>query len=566
MMTRRGLLNVLFVAGAGSLLAACTPAAPASPTAAAPAAAPTAAPATTTAPALKPAPTTAAATTGGGELFYALSTKFDTLDPNVTTFTDVGRMAYHLFDPLVWESKAGQFEPGLAESWEVNPNADQYTFHLRKNVKFHDGTPFTADAVKFTFDRIVDPALKSQSAFSSIGPYDSTQVVDPYTAVVKFKTPFAPFLSSVAQSVLSPVSPDAVKKYGADFGTHPVGTGPFKFESYTTDSVVRMARNSDYAWGPQSLNLQGAPRLDAISWRIIPEASTRLAALRSGEVQIIQDVPTQEYANLQSDSSVQLFQGPLAGSGFSMMINVTRPPTDDVKVRQALEWGVDKEAMIKAVWQGVHKPASSPLTSNMFGYDPSTASVYKYDPQKAASLLDSAGWTMGSGGVRQKGGQDLSLAMYYRADNSDFAAMATFLQAIYQQIGITIDLKGLSQAGYFDAVRQGLHNLQFWWETDTDPDVVRILLYGKNADGGTNRNRYKNAEMDKLIDDAAGTTDQTKRQQLYAQIQKKTLDEAVMVFFADPLNIFAANKSKVSNAVMDWSSTNLLLHNATVSK
>jgi peptide/nickel transport system substrate-binding protein len=448
----------------------------------------------------------------------------------------------------------------------VNDKADQYTFHLRKDVKFHDGTPFNADAVKFTFDRIVDPALKSQSAFSSIGPYASTQVVDPYTAVVKFKTPFAPFLSSVAGSDLAPVSPDAVKKYGADFGTHPVGTGAFKFDSYTTDSVVRMVKNPDYAWGPKFLNVSGPPHLDAISWRIIPEASTRLAALRAGEVQVIQDVPTQEYANLQNDNSVQLLQGALAGSGFSMMMNVTRPPTDDVKVRQALEWGVDKEAMIKAVWQGVHKPATSPLTSNMFGYDPATANIYKYDPQKAASLLDEAGWVKGSGAVRQKGGQDLTLAMYYRSDNSDFAAMATFLQAIYQQIGINIDLHGLSQSGYFDAVRQGMHNLQFWWETGTDPDVVRVLFYGANADGGTNRNRYKNAEMDQLIDQAAGTTDSSKRTQLYAQIQKKVLDEAVMAFFADPLNIFAAAKSKVSNVALDWSSNNLYLHNATLAK
>jgi peptide/nickel transport system substrate-binding protein len=144
--------------------------------------------------------------------------------------------------------------------------------------------------------------------------------------------------------------------------------------------------------------------------------------------------------------------------------------------------------------------------------------------------------------------------------------MATFLQAMYQPLGVNMDLQGLSQGGYFDAVRQGLHNLQFWWETGTDPDVVRVLFYGANADGGTNRNRYKNAEMDQLIDQAAGTTDSTQRQQLYAQIQKKALDEAIMAFFADPLNIFAAAKAKVTNAVLDWSSTNLLLHGATVSK
>ncbi len=501
-----------------------------------------------------------AAPQAGGELAYGLTNRFDTLDPNVTTFSDVGRIAFHLFDPLVWESKAGNFVPGLAERWEVNSTADKYTFHLRRNVKFHDGTPFNAEAVKFTFDRIVNPDLKSQSAFSAIGPYASSTVIDPYTVVVNFKRPFAPFLSSVAQSILAPVSPEAVKKYGKDFGTHPVGTGPFMFDSYRTDSAVRMVKNPDYQWAPSFFKHQGPPYLDAISWRIIPESSTRLAALRSGEVHIIQDVPTQDYRNLQGDGSIQLLQGNLSGSGWTMMINVTKPPVDDVKVRQALEWGVDKVGMIKALWQGLYKPACSPLTSSTFGFDPATCNVYTYDPKKAGALLDEAGWKMGPDGVRRKDGQELVLGLYYRSDNSDFAAMATFLQSMYQQIGVKIDLHGLARAGYFDAVRSGQHHLQFWWETGTDPDVVRILFYSANADGGTNRNRYKNAETDKLIDEAAGTTDPAKRQQLYTQIQMKVLNEAIMVYFADPLNIFAYQKSKLNGVMLDWSGTNLLFY------
>jgi peptide/nickel transport system substrate-binding protein len=269
---------------------------------------------------------------------------------------------------------------------------------------------------------------------------------------------------------------------------------------------------------------------------------------------------------LRNDAGVQLLQGELAGSGWTMMINVTRTPTDDVRVRQALEWGVDKAAMIKVAWQGLGKPASSVLTSATFGYDPATRNVYRYDPKKAGALLDEAGWKAGAGGVRQKDGQDLALDMYYRADNTDFTAMATFLQSMYTQIGIKIELHGLSRAGYFDAVRAGKHHLQFWWETDPDPDVVRILLYSKNADGGTNRNRYKNDEMDTLIDQAAATTDPAKRKQLYSRIQMKALREAIMVPFSDPLNIFAYRKGKVSGVVLDWSATNVLLYDASLPK
>jgi len=222
--------------------------------------------------------------------------------------------------------------------------------------------------------------------------------------------------------------------------------------------------------------------------------------------------------------------------------------------------------MAKAVWKDVFKPACSPLTSVMFGYDPATCQVYSYDPQKAGALLDEAGWKMGSGGTRQKSGQELALGLYYRSDNADSVAMATFLQSMYQQIGVKLDLNGLAQAGYFNAVRAGQHHLQFWVETATDPDVVRILFYSSNADGGTNRNRYKNPEMDKLIDDAAGSTDPNRRKQLYAQIQKKVLDEAIMVFFADVVNLFAYQKAKVHDPLLDWSANYPLFYDTTVTK
>ncbi len=588
--SRRHLIRGAFGAGAalslGGLLAACggsgtsptptgaatsggaTPQTSGAPTPASAASAPTsAASASSAAPQTGGAgsPTAAAAAQPGGELIYGVTNKFDTLDPNVTTFTDVGRMAYHLFDPLVWQPKPGEFIAGLADKWDINPTADEYTFHLRQDVKFHDGTPFNADAVKATFDRVVNPDLKSQSAFSLIGPYDSSTVVDPATIKVKFKAPFAPFLDSSSQPYLASVSPAAVTKFGKDFGVNPVGTGPFKFDSYKTDNAVRMVKNPDYKWGPALFKHQGAAYLDAISWRIIPEPATRLAALKSGEVHFIQDVPTQNYKDLQSSTSIQILEGASAGSGESMMMNVTKPPTDDVKVRQALEWGVDKAGMNKSVWQGLYKVTNSPLTSVMFGYDPSTANVYSYDPKKAGALLDEAGWAL-SGNTRKKNGQDLALALYYRSDNADAAAMATFLQGMYAQIGVKIDLNGLAQAGYFNAVRAGQHNLQFWIETATDPDVVRVLFYSKNADGGTNRNRYKNPEMDKLIDDAAGSTDPAKRKTLYAQIQKKALDEAVMVFFTDAINIFAYQKAKVRDPLLDWSANYPLFYDATLAK
>ncbi|TMI98970.1 MAG: ABC transporter substrate-binding protein, partial [Bacillati bacterium ANGP1] len=145
-----------------------------------------------------------------GTLTYGMAGGFDTLDVTATTFTRVGRIGLHLVDPLVWQTQPGQFAPGLATSWTASPDATSYTFKLRSDVRFHDGTPLTAEAVKVTFDRIVDPETKSQTAFSFIGPYDRTEVVDPYTVRVRFKSPYAAFLDGASTPYLGIISPAAL--------------------------------------------------------------------------------------------------------------------------------------------------------------------------------------------------------------------------------------------------------------------------------------------------------------------------------------------------------------------
>jgi peptide/nickel transport system substrate-binding protein len=538
--------------------------------------APTSAPAATSAPVATVAaqPTTAAAqptappaAAKGGAVIYGMYTKFDTLDPTVTTASAVGTIGYHLFEPLVWETAPGKFAPGLAESWSISADGKEYTLKLRKDVKFHDGTPLNAAAVKFTFDRIVDPATKSQSAISLLGPYDSSEVVDDSTVKVKFTQPYAPFLDSLSLPYLSPQSPSAVKAAGKDYGTTTVvGTGPFKFKSYKIDSELVITRNPDYKWGPAHLLKDGGPFLDSITFRIITEDATRSATLQSGELTFADSLPAVEFKNLSANKDLTILSPVQAGSGWSVMMNVTNPPLDDPKVRQAFEWATDKQGVIDTVFSGVFKPACSILTPNLLGYDVKTCDKYKFDPAKSAALLDDAGWKLNSAtGIREKDGKPLKLSYYFRADSGVAKGMATFLQANWKKVGVDIDLQGLEQAGYFAAVRAGKHHFQFWWETATDPDVARVLLYSKNADGGTNRNRYKNAEMDKLIDQAAAESDPAKRAALYQQIQAKALDEAIMIPLADPLTIEGGSK-KLKGLVMDWGGNYPLFPGAYVEK
>jgi peptide/nickel transport system substrate-binding protein len=475
------------------------------------------------------------------ELKYGINNNVDTLDPNVTTFSSVGIIMNHVVDPLVWEPTLGKYEPGLATEWSVNADATEYTFKLRQGVKFHDGTPFNGEAVKFTFDRIANPDTKSQTAVSLLGPYQETQVVDDYDIVVKFKSPFAPFLDSAAQPYLGIVSPTAVQKAGADWGVKTiVGTGPFMIQSYTPDSEVVLARNPDYNWAPQLFGQQGASKLEKITFKIIQEPATRLAALESGEVDFIDDVPTQDVQRLKDEKKFNVVQQAQPGSGWSLMMNVENPPTDDLAVRKAIALGSDKVGMIQTVWNGIGTPGCGPLTHPMFGFDPKACDYLPYNPDEAGKVLDAAGWKMGADGIREKDGKKLVIQHYFRADSFPGTDMAAFMKADLKKIGIDVNLNGLAQAGYFDAVRSGKHNTQNWWDTATDPDaMVRTLLHSSNANGGTNRNRYKNAEMDKLIDQAAGESNPEKRAALYAQIQKKVADDAVMVFYNDPFLLYA---------------------------
>jgi peptide/nickel transport system substrate-binding protein len=510
------------------------------------------------------APTTDDGELRGGELFYALVSPFDTLDPNVTTFSDVNRMAMHMFDPLIWQPEPGEFIPLLATDWEVNDTADEYGFTFREDVTFHDGTPFTAEAVQFTFDKIIDPETRAQGAFSAIGPYESSDVIDDYQIVVHFRSPFAPFFNSVSGVSLAPGSPAAQEEMGEDYGTNPVGTGPFRFESLTGDNEIRMVRNEDYAWAPSSYEHSGPPHLDAITWRIIPEPATRVAALQSGEVNIIHGVPIHEIAGLEAGGAFQIMEAILPGSGWSLMNNVEKAPMDEIELRRALQYAFDKEGMIQVIWQGRYDVSCSPLTSITFGYDPATCDMYSYDLDMANQLLDDAGWEMGDDGVRVRDGERLVLDIHYRSDHQTFIDLATFTEAQFREIGIEANLVGQAQAGYFDAVRAGEHHIQFWWGPATDPDgVFRTFFHSSNADGGTNRNRYRNDEMDALIDEAAGETDLERRRELYVELQRFSLEEAIMVFFSEPTEIYAHDDS-VMNAKVHWSATNPLFYDAWV--
>ncbi|MBA2753767.1 MAG: hypothetical protein H0U40_04800, partial [Chloroflexia bacterium] len=305
----------------------------------------------------------------GGTLTYGLGFDIDgTLDPGVTHFDSTIRVTLNICEPLVWMPSATEIVPGLAESWEVSEDGLEYTFTLKQGVTFHDGTPFNAEAVQFTFDRIVqadkmaatpqaatpDPAtvIVAGQAHDQIGTYDHSEIIDDHTIKMVLTRPFSPFLTGL-NGYLGIVSPTAVRTMGlAEFARAPVGTGPFRFKEWVEADHVTIERNPDYTWGSSFFGHQGAAYFDEIIYKVIPDAAVRTGTLLSGETQYIDELDPLQSEDVSGDDALEVIRQGQPGSGWVLLVNQARPdrPVADVKVRQALEYAIDKVAFNEAVF------------------------------------------------------------------------------------------------------------------------------------------------------------------------------------------------------------------------
>lgn len=466
--------------------------------------------------------------TPGGTLAYGAWQDPDTLDPQTTGLAATSRILIHIYDPLVWRNPAdGQFYPGLAERWEISPDGKEYTFFLRKDVKFHNGEPFTADAVKFTFDRIADPATKSLSR-SLIGPYDHTEVVDPSTAKVVFSQPFSPFLTYIGVTVgPRPISPKAVQELGEEINNHPVGTGPFMFKEYVKQDHFTMVRNPDYVWGPSFHAHQDAAYLDAIEWKIIPEPSTRVSALDNGEVMAIEEVRPQDVVRYQDDDNYQILSSGTPGQPRMILVNTAKAPTDDPAVRRACLLATDQDTIIKSLYKGVYEPSHSFLDPLTPCYAEDLDGYMTFDLEKANRTLDEAGWVRNDD-VREKNGQRLEILFLSNTAN-DFKSIAELMQATYREVGIEMKIEFESQPSVFSTYQKGPQNFSDFFFWSPDPDQLSSTYHSRNIESGFNWSHFNNPDFDRLVDQAAAEGDQATRCGLYHQAQQILWDQAAAI-------------------------------------
>lgn len=469
----------------------------------------------------------ASAQTPPGVLVVAQIAEPKSLDPHAVTAVNDFRILMNLYDGLVrYKSGTLEVEPALATEWEISEDAKTYTFTLRDGVTFHDGTPLNAEAVKFNFDRMLDES----HPFHDTGPFplsfffsavDSVEAPDDKTVVFHLKDPYAPFLSNLAYPTGLIVSPEAVKAHGKEFGRHPSGTGPFKFAEWESNAKVVVEANADY-W-------DGAPSLQAVVFRPITDANTRVAEMLSGGIDVMVEVPPDNLATFANDANFNVYEqaGPHL---WFLILNAKEGPMADKRVRQAVNYAIDKTALVENVLQGTAEVAAGP-TPPAFAWAYNEAlQPYPHDPDKARDLL------------KEAGAENADLTFYVTEGGSgmlDPVAMGAAIQADLAEVGLNAKIETYEWNTFLGKVNPGLEGkadmAEMAWMTN-DPDTLPYLALRTGAfpdEGGFNSGYYSNPEVDTLLEEARRETDQAKRAVLYKKMQEIVRDDAPWAFIAN---------------------------------
>jgi peptide/nickel transport system substrate-binding protein len=481
-----------------------------------------------------------------GALVVAEAADPISLDPVRTTDSESVEVGELLYEGLVgWKPGTTDIQPRLATAWQVSEDGKTWTFQLRDKVIFHDGTPFDAAAVVFSFERLLDPAHGSYLGTS--GSYWRTLLkdvqkvvaIDPHTVAITVARPYSPLLGDLAMFPM--VSPTAVQKWGDAFAMHPVGTGAFEFETWTKGEQV-VVKAFDGYWGMRA-------GLDRIVFQVDPDARQRLIDLESGSVDLATTILPDEQPFVDLHPDLVLFHTP--GNDVTYLaMNTAKKPWDDVRVRRAANFAVNKEPIVKLAYQGRAVPADSPLPPTEWAYhEPKTR--YGYDPMAARQLLAAA---IADGTFDPKQTYKLYAPSTPRPYVPQPERVARFLQSSLEQVGIHTELVLQPYEQHLASVVAGDHDLcVFGWIGDTgDPDnFLYVLFHSDNAKGGDLQNVafYRDDTVDKLLIDAQAVADEGARTELYAAVQDKIAADAPWVPIAHS-ELVVAGRAELEGVVL----------------
>ena len=466
---------------------------------------------------------------------FATGKDISCLDPHVDGDMPQASIAANYLDSLVSQDSEGTIHPWLATSWSVSGDGRTYTFTVRNDVWFTDGTKLTAEAVKANLDHMVDPKTQSGTAGGYLKPYAGTEVLDETTAVVTLNRPYAAFLEVLAQPFLGIESPEALKRPAATNCHSPVGTGPYKIVDYVPQSKVSLVRNKDYNSAPPYAQHSGPAYIEKIEWRIVPEDSTRYGLLRAGQVDALDLMPSVHFDEAGADPNVELIVQDRPGNPTNLILNTTRAPFDDINVRRAFLRSAYVEAGINSVYFGTVTRAGGPLSSATGFYSPDFEHVYDPDPDEASRLLDAAGWSArDDDGYRVKDGQRLTVHFPYTpgAWPTAHQALVTQIQATAKKAGFDVLIENGDAATVSELGNNFGYDLRAdYWNTNT-ADVLRIVFsseYTESAGFVANGSGFRNPELDAILNDALATDDPASRDGLYHQAQQIVSDNALQL-------------------------------------
>lgn len=472
--------------------------------------------------------------TAAGTLIIAMGADATGLDPESVMNNESGYVMSTLFDGLTrYKPGTTEVEPGLAESWDVSTDGLTYTFHLRQGVKFHDGTPFDADAAVKWLDRLLNPnnpnyygkraAVDSFVDFT-FGSVTSYEAVDPNTLVLTLSEPDATILQSLAMVWSGVTSPAADEQYGLDIYKHPVGTGPYKFVEWQPNDHITVEANPDY-WA-------GAPSIQRIIFKVVPEESTRILMLQRGDVQILADVDPANVDMLKKDPNITVLEQPgLFHLGISMP--VTQAPFNDLRVRQALNYAVNKDELNQHLYRGLAQTLTSPIPSVLWGHN-DNLKPYPYDPDKARQLLAEAGYPNG-----------FSATMWVSANPRGYnpvggAKLGEAIKEYLAQVGVNVDIQQLEWGAFLEKVRsKEFHDMapDGWSGDNGDPDNFLAVKWASWGIPSGNQSHYSNAEVDRLLADARKATSMDQRVQDYLKAQEIIWNDAPWIWLSEMMQV-----------------------------
>ncbi|MVA74903.1 ABC transporter substrate-binding protein [Auraticoccus sp. F435] len=480
----------------------------------------------------------------GGSATLAVDSPFLGFDPNTTAAAQDARAMRQMFDSLVTLDEDRQPQPWLATSWEISEDDTVYSFTVRDDVTFHDGTPFDAEAVCYNLDRIVDPDSASIYAIGLVGPYESCSASGDVARVV-LSAPYAPFLTNLSSPFLGMVSPTAAGAVTPqEFTVAPVGSGPFRFVSYVPADRIVMERNPDYDWAPPGAQHQGPAYLEQLTFQIIPDATVRVGSLRNGDVQMIGAVPPTQTQVLSRDESVTYTETQQSGAPYQLLANTESGPLAEEAVRRAVFKAVDVPSIVKALYFGAYQHATSPLAPTTAGSDPTAADTLAYDPVEAARLLDAAGWTPGEDGVRRRDGQPLTIRYIEGSPNRENRQdIAEFVRAGLREVGVEVDIRLEQTAGLQAAQQQQAYDIAGLSLVSADPNVMYSIYHSSflPAEGRSGYNMARVTDLDDELLAAQQELDTDTRMRLYSELQHTVMERAYSLPIYVPTYLSAAS-------------------------